>query len=333
MITLIVPTRNRAYTLRVVAPSFYAQSGVDEVVIVDDAGTDETPALVERLARQYPKVRTRLVRNASRCGAAESRNIGVAHATNEYVLFCDDDEHLEHGYAQTCLKKLLAYDAGAVSGRRIYMEPGDSQEAALKRFGTGWRRTAPFHRLTCEIVNAAKFSGDLQLPFTNAVVLTRKSLLERFPFDSFYGRGNGYREESDFQMNLFVHGFPVYVTNDRHSFHLPMSEVRQGGQRMAAAKRIYWSVLNTDHFYRKYYAAYARKVSLRAPRPVALAAFAVFVSYREIVRTPLQAKAKWLRGRLTQLTDAGRAAAANASVERRASVRVGREQAVPQQAA
>jgi glycosyltransferase involved in cell wall biosynthesis len=301
VITLIVPTRNRAYTLRLVAPSFYAQAGVDEIVIVDDAGTDNTPELAERLSQQYRNVRTVLVKNPSRRGASESRNIGVAHASNEFILFCDDDEHLEQGYAQTCLTKLLAYGAGAVSGRRVYMEPGDTQDDALARFGTGWRQTAPFQHLTCEIVNAARFTGDIQLPFTNAVVLTRKSLLERFPFDPYYARGNGYREESDFQMSLFVHGFPIYVTNDCHSIHLPMSEVRQGGQRMPAVRRIYWSIHNTDYFYRKHYDAYASKVSLRAPRPLALAAFAAFVSYREIVRAPLHAKAKWLRSRVAQL--------------------------------
>ena len=35
------------------------------------------------------------------------------------------------------------------------------------------------------------------------------------------------------------------------------------------------------------YAAYSRKVGLSAPRQVAVAAFAVFILYREIVRPPL----------------------------------------------
>lgn len=332
MITLIVPTHNRAYTLRVVAPSFYAQAGVDEIVIVDDAGTDETAQLIAELAQQHPHVRTRLVRNATRRGAAESRNIGVTRATNEYILFCDDDEHLEPGYAQTCLTKLLKYGAGAVSGRRVYMEAGDSQASALQRFGIGWRKTAPFQRLVCEIVNAARFSGDVQVPFTNAVVLTRKSLLERFPFDPFYARGNGYREESDFQMNLFVHGFPIYMTNARHSFHLPLSQVREGGQRVSKLTRIYWSVYNTDHFYKKYYAAYARRMKLRTPRPVALAAFATFVSYRELVRSPLQEKAKWLRARAAELGLLG-PRQARSQLSTQASGRAGGQQSMAQRAA
>ena len=38
MITLIVPTRNRAHTLQLVAPSYFAQDDVSELIFVLDAG-------------------------------------------------------------------------------------------------------------------------------------------------------------------------------------------------------------------------------------------------------------------------------------------------------
>ena len=41
MITLIVPTRNRAHTLQLVAPSYFAQDDVSELIFVSDAGDDE----------------------------------------------------------------------------------------------------------------------------------------------------------------------------------------------------------------------------------------------------------------------------------------------------
>jgi glycosyltransferase involved in cell wall biosynthesis len=279
-----VPTRNRAHTLRVVAPSYFQQDDLTEIIFVNDAGTDETPALVEQLAQAHPAVQTRLLTNARRLGASESRNVGVRAASNQYILFCDDDEYLESGYASACLQKLLHLNAGAVSGRRIYLETGESPLQALRRFGNGVRNTKPFRLLICEYVNAAKFSGDLSLPLTNANILTRRTLLQRFPFDSHYARGNGYREESDFQMNLFTNGYDVYVTNERHSFHLPMSQVRVGGQRTHALRRIAWSVYYTKYFFRKYYSAYAARVGLRAPGWLAVGAFALFAIYRESLR-------------------------------------------------
>jgi glycosyltransferase involved in cell wall biosynthesis len=293
MISLIVPTRNRAHALRLVAASFFEQAGVDEIIVVDDAGDDDTGAVIAELAARHPRIRARVLRNPARLGAAQSRNRGVAAASNPYVLFCDDDEYLERDYALTCHEKLIDYDAGAVSGRRIYLEPDESIAAALRRFGHGLRNAAPFRKLICEYVNAARFSGDLQVPLTNAVILTRRDLLLRFPFDEHYARGNGYREESDYQMSLFVNGYATYVTNDCHSFHLPFARIRSGGQRKGALARLYWSTRYTGYFYRKHYAAYARRVGLRLPRSVALLGFACFALYRETLRPPLYALVKW----------------------------------------
>jgi glycosyltransferase involved in cell wall biosynthesis len=294
VITLIVPTRNRAHTLRVVAPSYFQQDDVTEIIFVSDAGTDDTPAVIGQLARAYPHVKTRLLTNARRLGASESRNLGTREASNEYILFCDDDEYLEAGYARTCLRKLLELNAGAVSGRRVYLEAGESPAQALRRFGTGFRRTKPFRFVICEYVNAAKFPGDLRLPITNAIILTRRELLQKFPFDSHYAKGNGYREESDFQMNLFTHGYDVYVTNERHSFHLPMSQVRTGGQRASKLARILWPVYYTRYFYGKYYHSYAQRTGLKTPRWAAIVIFAAFCVYRETLRPPVFGMAKWL---------------------------------------
>jgi len=287
MITLVVPTRNRAHTLEIVAHSHYQQELVDEVIFLDDGGLDDTANVVQKIAAQYPHVTTRILRNETRCGAPACRNRGVHAARNEYVLFCDDDEFLEPSYAKVCLAKLLASGAGAVSGRRVYMLDGETKEQALKRFGFGMRRTKPFRYLICEYVNGAAFSEDQELPFTNAVILTRKSLVLSFPFDDFYSRGNGYREETDFQMNLFLQGYRIMVTNDCHSIHLNPGSISGGGQRVSRLSRVVWSIYYTNYFFRKYYDRYAKKVGLRAPRLVALTAFSIFSVFREYLRPTL----------------------------------------------
>ncbi|WP_425259327.1 glycosyltransferase family 2 protein [Rubrivivax sp. RP6-9] len=304
MISLVVPTRNRAHTLRIVAPSYFAQADVDEIVFVSDAGDDDTEAVLRAVARAHPAVRMQFLRNARRLGASQSRNIGVQACSNDFVLFCDDDEFLEAGYARTCLAKLLALGAGAVSGRRVYMEVGETTADALRRFGTGLRNAVPFRPVLCEYVNGARFLGDRQQPITNAIILTRRSLLLQYPFDAAYARGNGYREESDYQMNLFVHGHAIWVTNDCHSLHLPLSQVRTGGQRTQTWRRLVWSVHYTRYFYGKYYAAYAARLGLRTPRWLALAAFTGFSVYRELLRPPLHALAMALLRRRARLAAA-----------------------------
>lgn len=287
VISLVVPTRNRAHTLARVASSFFGQDEVVELIFVLDATEDDTRSVLERIGAQFPEKRLVILENPARLGAARARNLGVALSHQPFVLFCDDDEYLEQGYAAVCRAKLMAYGAAAVSGRRIYLQPGESLEQARHRFGQGLRRTPAFRQLLCEYVNGACFEGDLVVPLTNAVILTRRDLLRRFPFDEFYARGNGYREESDFQMNLFVHGYNVVVSNAVHSFHLPLSEVRTGGQRSRPLARLYWSVFYTRYFFDKYYRRYAARLGLRTPKVLALAAFAVFAAYREALRPVL----------------------------------------------
>src|SRR6187402_3490727 len=98
MITMVVPTRNRAHTLRRVIPSYYEQNLVSEIVFISDAGIDDSETVIKQCANRYPHVVTRFVRNTERHGASYSRNVGVGCASNDFILFCDDDEYLEAGY-------------------------------------------------------------------------------------------------------------------------------------------------------------------------------------------------------------------------------------------
>ncbi len=284
MITIVVPTRNRSYTLKRVAPSYYEQELVSEIVFVSDCGTDDTPEVIDAIARNHPSVRTIMLRNDRQSGAAFSRNVGFRAATNPYVLYCDDDEYLEPGYAKVCLEKLQATGAGAVSGRRVVKLPDESPADAVRRFADGLRSEKPFNPYVCEFNPEARFSGDLKLPLTNSVILTPKALLEKYGFDTHYSRGNGFREESDYQMNLYTNGLDIVVTNDVHSIHLHRTECQIGGARRNRFSWLYWAVHYTGYFYRKYYDRYAKRVGLNLSRRSAMALFAGYQVYFLFVR-------------------------------------------------
>jgi glycosyltransferase involved in cell wall biosynthesis len=284
MITLIVPTRNRAHTLRLVGETFYRQDGVSEVIFVDDAGSDDSPAVIAELAGRFPAIPTRVLRNGERRGAAFSRTLGFKTAANEYVLYCDDDVYLEPGYARTCLEKLEKTGAAIVSGRLVHKRASQSAEAAIEEFGYGSSRRAPFKKLFCEFRVEARFRGDLTSPLTHSVILTRKELLEKYGYDSFYAKGNGYREESDFQLNAFINGHTILVTNDTHCVELSRQENPSGGQRVGRLQRLFWNVYYTNYFYRKYYKRYAERLGLPVPRQVAIAAFAVYQLHMLFIR-------------------------------------------------
>jgi len=94
-------------------------------------------------------------------------------------------------------------------------------------------------------------------------------------------------------MNIFVHGHDIVVTNDCHSIHLPMSQVRSGGQRTGAWKRIRWSVHYTRYFFSKYYRRYAARMGMKSPQWTATCAFALFAVYREVLRATIYPMAYW----------------------------------------
>jgi glycosyltransferase involved in cell wall biosynthesis len=104
MITMIIPTYNRAHTLRRVIASYYRQELVSEIVFVSDAGTDESELVVLQQAADHPHIKTHFLKNAKRKGASHSRNVGVARANNDFILFCDDDEYPKTTMRQSASK-------------------------------------------------------------------------------------------------------------------------------------------------------------------------------------------------------------------------------------
>ncbi|MDP4192043.1 MAG: glycosyltransferase family A protein [Bacteroidota bacterium] len=64
-----------------------------EIVLVDDASTDNTQQLIEQLKSRY-KLAGRLqnIRLDKRSGGAVARNAGINSARGEYIAFLDDDD-------------------------------------------------------------------------------------------------------------------------------------------------------------------------------------------------------------------------------------------------
>jgi hypothetical protein len=87
-VSVIIPTYNRAHLIRRSVESALAQLGSDdEVVVVDDASSDDTEAVVATLGRQV-----RYVRMAKNGGAGAARNAGVKAATKALIAFLDSDD-------------------------------------------------------------------------------------------------------------------------------------------------------------------------------------------------------------------------------------------------
>ena len=113
-VSVIIPTHNRPDLLPRAVESARAAGTDVEIVIVDDASTDETADVCRELGD------IRYVRVERNQGVAGARNIGIFASTGEYVAFLDDDDLRLPGSLDLQAAALAANpDAGFVCGAMI----------------------------------------------------------------------------------------------------------------------------------------------------------------------------------------------------------------------
>lgn len=86
-----MPTHNRCGLLRRAVDSVLSQTCGDfELIVVDDASTDDTPAYLSSLAKTESRVR--VLSNDRPSGACVSRNRAILASRGEFVTGLDDDD-------------------------------------------------------------------------------------------------------------------------------------------------------------------------------------------------------------------------------------------------
>ena len=89
LLSAIIPTWNRAHLVcDAINSALNQRPGDVEVIVVDDASTDNTAALIQDTYGEC----VRLLRLSQRGGAGAARNAGVALARGELVAFLDSDD-------------------------------------------------------------------------------------------------------------------------------------------------------------------------------------------------------------------------------------------------
>jgi hypothetical protein len=112
-VSIIVPTRNAASTIEAGLRAVLAQDAPDlEIILVDDRSTDDTPAVLARLAAEDPRVRVVRVDTlpAGWLGKSHALSRGAAVARGRWLLFVDDDCTLHPATARTVLAEAAARD-------------------------------------------------------------------------------------------------------------------------------------------------------------------------------------------------------------------------------
>ncbi|MGP4045569.1 bifunctional glycosyltransferase/CDP-glycerol:glycerophosphate glycerophosphotransferase [Streptomyces sp. 2A115] len=105
--SVIVPVFKVQGFLRECLDSVLGQSYTDfEVIAVDDRSPDGCGAILDQYAERDPRVR--VLHLPENVGLGRARNAGLEHATGDYVLFLDSDDHYTPGVLAAVAEHLRA---------------------------------------------------------------------------------------------------------------------------------------------------------------------------------------------------------------------------------
>lgn len=91
MISVVIPTHNRADLLPKAIRSVQGQTWKDlEIIVVSDGSSDNTKDVVETLAKEDDRIK--FIEYYPAKGGNVARNTGIKNASGEYIAFLDDDD-------------------------------------------------------------------------------------------------------------------------------------------------------------------------------------------------------------------------------------------------
>ncbi|HVT08391.1 MAG TPA: glycosyltransferase [Polyangia bacterium] len=136
LVTVYMPTKNRLALLRRAVGSVLAQTYRHlQLIVVDDASTDDTPAYLAALAGADPRVT--YLRNGTSEGAPAARNSAIRAARGELVTGLDDDDWFDQRRLEVMVAAWQRLERQGRPFSCVYSQDvrvdGDTRTASRKR--------------------------------------------------------------------------------------------------------------------------------------------------------------------------------------------------------
>jgi len=181
-VSVVLPNYNHAKLIGRAFAALRAQaSPPNEVVIIDDASTDESLRIIEDLAAEWPVVR--VVANTENQGTIAALACGLDACSGKYVYFAAADDWIEPGFFSTAIDMLERHPQAGLfcgeaslvdgqTGRKLGTRPvvrpaghprffTPSDVAGLFRSSDNWILTGSALFRRDRVLDAGGFSSDL----------------------------------------------------------------------------------------------------------------------------------------------------------------------------
>lgn len=116
-LTVVMPAYNEASSIEACLLRVLRESSVKEVIVVDDASSDSTALIVEKIMQEHPRVR--LERHMKNRGKGAALRTGFPLATGRLILVQDADLEYDPTEYEKVLRPILQGRADVVFGSRF----------------------------------------------------------------------------------------------------------------------------------------------------------------------------------------------------------------------
>ena len=264
-VSIIIPTYNRPDDIASVLPYYLSQDDVLEIIIIDDGSS----LSYENVIAKFSKDKTISIvyhKNRINMGAAASRNKGLELSRGTYVLWGEDDAYLSSNYVKTLKSKiqnnnLIAFGS-IFYGIHPSMSETERQAIIAKQLASSnklfnYELLEGYYRL-----NTGK---DIFVPWAHALLLANKNAYNNVTYYEGY-KVNGYREETDAQVQMTKNGYKILYTPDTCCYHFPARN-EKGGQHSSSVLRYeFYKILNNNIFLNRHYSFLAKEYNLQCPK-------------------------------------------------------------------
>jgi glycosyltransferase involved in cell wall biosynthesis len=171
-VSIIIPCYNYGHTVERAIRSAVSQARqYIEIIVVNDGSTDDSLSVIQRCAREMPKLIT--IIDKPNGGVSSARNAGIAKAAGEYLLFLDADDELLPDAIESFVADIQTHgDVGILIGGKISEYPNGKRKICCAPRFSKLKEQAVFAYLFCK-----------QCSMDNGCVLIHKSVFTELRYE------------------------------------------------------------------------------------------------------------------------------------------------------
>ncbi|TDT67875.1 GT2 family glycosyltransferase [Hypnocyclicus thermotrophus] len=254
-ISIIIPTYNRAITLKKVINSYIIQKYVKELIIIDDGSKVEYKCLNKYINGlcEEKQIDYKYLRNKKNMGAAYCRNIGVKNSNYDYIFWGEDDVFLKEDYIERLVEEISENEiyCGAIIYDISLKKSLESQKSVIDKQRKSKKPIFDYKKM--EGYFRVEGIKKQEIPFGHALILVPKSAYKGVKYYEGYDY-NGYREESDAQVQMVQNGYKIYYNGNAVCYHMLRNEIEEksGQHKGNWLKYEFFKLKNNFIFFNRY---------------------------------------------------------------------------------